>query len=123
MAYMTPNDQMDRRRMLGSSNPDANAPGPGQLEPDGDGGGGDAGDNAPPAPAEGQTADVPMAMMGGKTFNPGEEVVMKVVSVDKDSGMYKLAYATDDSDNDKGGGNMSDEHPAVSAVPGAEEGY
>lgn len=122
MPYMTPNDKMDMSRRS-----DANAPGPGQLEPDGDGGdggdGGDAGDNAPPAPAEGQTADVPMAMLGGKEFNPGEEVVMKVVSIDKNSGMVKLAYATDDSDNDKAGGNMSDEHPAVAAMPGAEEGY
>lgn len=89
-----------------------NSPGPGQLEPSSPD---SAEDNAPPADAEGETADVPLALLGGEDFKPGEEVVMKIVSIDKENGMAKIAYSYEDKGD---GAPASDEHPAVAGMPG-----
>lgn len=114
MPYMTPRERGMKTGGMGSM---ASMSPPGQLEP---GAGGDAySEDGPPAPAgdEMPTADVPMALLGGKEFKPGEEVMMKVVSLDPDNKTVKLAYATG---KPGGGGMMDDENPAVAGMPGGE---
>lgn len=120
--YTPPHD----REMMGGDSGDAagmgsaqNAPGPGQME-----GGEGYDENAPPAPPEkeegsaGETAMVPLALLGGKEFKPGEEVVMKVVKIDKENGMVEIAYSTGE-DKPPGGmpGMAGEESPAVKAMP------
>lgn len=59
---------------------------------------------APPAPAgepktteakegdsDSQTAVIPLAVLGGKQFKPGEEVVLQIVSMNEDGAVVKYA--------------------------------
>jgi hypothetical protein len=111
MPYQPPMERMQRGASSGSP--------PGQLE----GAGEDAYDeSAAPAKDEGEagggeTAEIPIALLGGKDFKPGEEIVFKIVSLDPQSGMAKIAYATGDDEHD-----MGEEHPTVAAMPGGDDG-
>lgn len=115
MPYLTPQERKRKGAGMGSM---MDGPGPGQLEPSrpmGDG----YSEEGPMAQHEDEapTSDLPMEMMGGKEFKPGEEIMFKVVSVDPDNKTFKVIYAPEKSmDHDTG----ESEHPAVSGVP---EGY
>lgn len=48
------------------------------------------------------TAQLPKSVLGGKTFKPGEEVVLEIVRVDEDSVVVK--YASEKGGEEGGGG-------------------
>ncbi len=50
---------------------------------------------------EGETALVPKGLLGGKEFQPGEEVVFKIVRFHGDE--VEVAYATGESEKEEGG--------------------
>ncbi len=110
----------DRRRMDGPGMGSAanNRPPPGQLEPMQ----GDYDENAPPEKYEGkaETFSAPMSALGGKEFRPGEEVMMKIVKIDKENGTVELTYSTgeDKEEKDEGMG-MPEENPAVARMDAA----
>lgn len=54
---------------------------------------------------EGETALLPKSILAGKTFNPGDEVVLKIVHMGDDE--IEVEYATA-----KGGGDDEDAEPA-----------
>lgn len=65
----------------------------------------------PKAPAEGQegetdsgTAVLPKAILGGKEWKPGEEIVLQIVQVNEDGAVVK--YASEE------GGEKTEEPPA-----------
>jgi hypothetical protein len=74
-------------------------------------------DEAAPAQAEMEPFEAPLSALGGKEFKPGEEVMMKVVSINPENKTVMLTYSTGEGHEDKG---MGDEHPAVAGMPGGE---
>lgn len=92
----------------------------------GAGGGEDEGPAAPPEQKEedtGNTALLPKSILGGKDFQPGEEVVLKIVRVHGDE--IEVEYASDEKPTE--GPSANDEIDAM-ASPGrmpeaAQEGY
>lgn len=113
--YMSPADRqhMDGASGMGSM---GNAPGPGQLE--GDGGG--YNEDGPPAPPEekegaGETATISSSLLGGADLQPGAQVMMTVVKMDKENGTVELKYSP--QEEKPGMGGMDEEHPAVAAMP------
>ena len=60
---------------------------------------------------ESQTAEIPKAILGGKDFKPGEEVVLEVVQVMENSVLVK--YASDSGE---------DEAPTEPAAPAPQGG-
>lgn len=51
---------------------------------------------------------LPKAITMGKTFKPGEEIVLKIVDVDPETGDLEAKYATDDQYDSKEEGMMGD---------------
>lgn len=74
---------------------------------------GDSGMDAPkPAQSDdGESVSVflPKAITMGKTFKPGEEIVLKIVDVDPETGDLEAKYATDGEEESGEGGGMMDE--------------
>jgi hypothetical protein len=62
----------------------------------------------------GETAVIPKALLGGKEFKPGEEVVMQIVSMRGDQVVIK--YATGEGKEEEGG----EQEPEGAAPPGEE---
>ena len=61
----------------------------------------------------GQTALIPKALLGGKEFKPGEEVVMKIVHDHGDE--VEVAYATG---HDEGNKNSDGDSPEMAGAMG-----
>lgn len=61
--------------------------------------------------SDSQTAEIPKAVLGGKEFKPGEEVVMEIVQVNEDSVVVKYAEPSE-----------KEEPPEESAAEPAAEG-
>lgn len=74
-----------------------------------------------PEPEEGesdsQTAVLPKSVLGGKTFKPGEEVVLEIVQVNEDSVVVKYA-----SEKGGEGEGYQEEAPAAPAPAGGGGG-
>ena len=64
----------------------------------------------------GQTAEIPKAVLGGKDFKPGEEVMLEVVQVNEDSVLVK--YASDKGSEGEGGGGEGEEGAAPPPASG-----
>lgn len=47
------------------------------------------------------TAEIPKALLGGKEFKPGEEVVLRVVQVNEDSVLVEYASPRDEDSQEK----------------------
>lgn len=87
MNYPQPDDP-DQTSTDTPSNNGAGTPNPDEEQPD---------------EAAGETALLPASILGGKTFNPGDEVVLKIVALHDDQ--VEVEYATgkegkDDDDED-----------------------
>lgn len=114
--YTPPHDREMMGGDAGGMGSMENAPGPGQME-----GGEGYDENAAPAPPEdagggaGETATIPMALLGGKDFKEGQEVIFKVVKMDKENGTVEIAYSTGE---DGGMGGM-DASPAADRMDAA----
>lgn len=52
-----------------------------------------------------ESALIPKALLAGKDFKPGDEVVFKIVHMYEDE--VEIEYATDDSDNEKSEGKST----------------
>lgn len=64
--------------------------------------GGDMGEQPAEAPADNSptpTAFLPKEMGGGKQWNPGDEIVLKINSVDPETGEMQVSYAPEEPDN------------------------
>ena len=53
---------------------------------------------SPEAPSESATLIAPKAMLGGKQWKAGEEIVFKIKSIDPESGDAELTYAPEKPD-------------------------
>jgi hypothetical protein len=60
----------------------------------------------------GETAVIPKALLGGKDFKPGDEMVVQIVAVHGDR--VEIKYAPEKGGEEKGEG---EEQPAQAAVP------
>lgn len=69
--------------------------------------------------SDSQTAELPKAVLGGKDFKPGEEVVLQVVQVMEDSVLVK--YATEEKKPEEEE-EAPPEEPAPAPVPGGGGG-
>lgn len=56
---------------------------------------------------DGETAVLPKSILAGKHFDPGDEVVLKVVAIHDDS--VEVAYATGEGDHKEGEHEMGNE--------------
>ena len=79
-------------------------------------------DKEPAAPQEegsdSQTAELPKAILGGKEFKPGEEVVLQVVQVNEDSVLVK--YASEKGDEEEP--QTTEQSAAPAPAPGGGGG-
>jgi len=64
---------------------------------------------------------LPKEITMGKTFKQGDEIVLKIVDVDPETGELEAKYATDDQESKSEGGSMDDAFDA--AMPADKEGY
>lgn len=78
------------------------------------------GEETPKDGDESVSVFLPKAITMGKTFKPGEEIVLKIVDVDPETGDLEAKYATDDQEESSEGGMMDD---FEKAVPADKEGY
>ena len=58
--------------------------------------------------SDSQTAVIPLSVLGGKSFEPGQEVVLQIVSMNEDSAVVKYA---------EGKGEEEEEPPKEEAPP------
>lgn len=69
-----------------------------------------------PKKGEEQTAVIPKALLAGKEFKPGEEIIFKIVSIHDDE--VEIAYATGEGDKEE----KMDSAPSESAPAGGGDG-
>lgn len=62
-------------------------------------------------PSDSITAELPKAILAGKTFNPGDEVVLEVVEIREDSVLVK--YATGKGDKEESPPEDTPESPSM----------
>lgn len=80
------------------------------------------GEETPKDGDESVSVFLPKAITMGKTFKPGEEIVLKIVDVDPETGDLEAKYATEgDQYNSKEEGGMMDDFDE--AMPADKEGY
>lgn len=58
-------------------------------------------------PEEGETALLPKSILAGKEFNPGDEVVLKIVRINEDE--VEVSYAKSDKGGKTGGRSQMDQ--------------
>jgi len=104
----------DRSKMGGGMGSMGAAP-PGQLEPEHEG----YHDDEKPADAESETVNVPITILGGKKFKPGEEVMLKIVNIDEKNGMVELTYSPEKEGEDEEMEETGMDHPALKAMDDA----
>ncbi len=65
-----------------------------------------------------ESALIPTALLAGKDFKPGDEVVFKIVHMYEDE--VEIEYAKDDSDNDKGKSTMDESMEKMDSMAAKE---
>lgn len=79
----------------------------------------DAGGGEAPENDQGQTATLPLSIVGGQQVNEGDVIRLKVVSVDENAGSINVAYEHP-AENDMGGSDMM---ASKFKKPSQKEGY